>query len=51
MSRSDARRQLAAGGVKLDGEVVEDMDVPADRVDGRALQLGKRRFARVRVKK
>ncbi len=49
VSRSDARRQLAQGGVRLDGEVVEDVDVPADRVDGRALQLGKRRFARVRV--
>jgi tyrosyl-tRNA synthetase len=49
VSRSDARRQLAQGGVRLDGEVVEDVDVPAERVDGRALQLGKRRFARVRV--
>jgi tyrosyl-tRNA synthetase len=50
VSRSDARRQLTGGGVKLDGEVVADIDVPADRVDGRVLQLGKRRFARVRVK-
>jgi tyrosyl-tRNA synthetase len=50
VSRSDARRQLAGGGVKLDGEVVEDVDVPAERLDGRVLQLGKRRFARVRVR-
>ena len=49
VSRSDARRQLAGGGVKLDGEVLSDIDVPAERLDGRVLQLGKRRFARVRV--
>jgi tyrosyl-tRNA synthetase len=50
VSRSDARRQLQQGGVKLDGEVVEDVDVAAERIDGRVLQLGKRRFVRVRVR-
>jgi tyrosyl-tRNA synthetase len=50
VSRSDARRQLAGGGVKLGGEVVTEMDVPAERIDGKVVQLGKRRFARVRVK-
>ena len=49
VSRSDARRQLAQGGVKLDGEALTDVDVGAERLDGRVLQLGKRRFARVRV--
>ncbi|MFL5845583.1 MAG: tyrosine--tRNA ligase [Solirubrobacteraceae bacterium] len=49
VSRSDARRQLTAGGVKRDGEVLAELDVPADALDGRVLQLGKRRFARVRV--
>jgi tyrosyl-tRNA synthetase len=53
VSRSDARRQLAAGGVRIDGAPLDAtaVDVPADRVDGRVLQLGKRRFARVRVQR
>jgi tyrosyl-tRNA synthetase len=53
VSTSEARRSLAQGGVRIDGERVEgngsSLDVPVDRVDGRVLQLGKRRFARVRV--
>jgi tyrosyl-tRNA synthetase len=51
VSTSEARRALAQGGVRLDGEPVANgsLDLPADAVDGKALQLGKRRFARVRV--
>jgi tyrosyl-tRNA synthetase len=51
VSRSDARRSLAQGGVKLDGETIGSgaLDLPAAEVDGKILQLGKRRFARVRV--
>lgn len=51
ISTSEARRSLAQGGVKLDGAVVDGatLDVPAAAVDGKVLQLGKRRFARVRV--
>jgi tyrosyl-tRNA synthetase len=51
VSRSDARRSLAQGGVKLDGETVADgvLDLPPADVDGKVLQLGKRRFVRVRV--
>jgi tyrosyl-tRNA synthetase len=48
-SRSDARRSIAQGGVRLDGEVVADLDVPAEALDGRVLQLGKRHFRRLRV--
>ncbi len=50
-SRSDARRKLQQGGVKLDGERVpaEPLDVPAEGLDGRVLQVGKRQFARLRV--
>jgi tyrosyl-tRNA synthetase len=47
-SRSDARRAVAQGGVRLDGAVVADLDVPADTLDGALLQVGKRRFARLR---
>src|SRR5689334_1091526 len=51
ISTSEARRTLAQGGVKLDGEAVggDRLDLPASAVDGKVLQLGKRRFARVRV--
>jgi len=51
MSRSDARRMLAQGGVKLDGEALaaEDLDLPRDRLDGAVLQVGKRHFRRLRV--
>ncbi len=48
-SRSEARRTIAGGGVKLDGEAVTALDLPAAEVDGRVLQAGKRRFARVRL--
>ncbi len=47
-SRSDARRNLTGGGVRLDGEVVTDLDVAPEALDGRTLQVGKRRFARLR---
>jgi tyrosyl-tRNA synthetase len=51
-SRSDARRLLAQGGVKLDGEALgeADIDIAAERLDGRVLQLGKRQFRRLRLK-
>jgi tyrosyl-tRNA synthetase len=50
-SRSEARRKLSQGGVKLDGAPLpaEPLDVPAAALDGRVLQLGKRQFARLRV--
>ncbi len=50
-SRSDARRLLASGGVRLDGEPLGDgdVDVPAARLDGRVLQVGKRGFRRLRL--
>jgi len=49
MSTSEARRLLAQGGVKLDGETLDGdrLDVPLDQVSGRVLQVGKRRFARL----
>jgi tyrosyl-tRNA synthetase len=51
ISTSEARRTLAQGGVKLDGEVVGNgsLDLPPSGVDGKVLQLGKRRFARVQI--
>ena len=48
-SRSEARRTIEGGGVKLDGERVSSLDLPAAELDGRVLQVGKRRFRRLRV--
>lgn len=51
VSTSEARRGLAQGAVRLDGEPLpgDVLDVPADELDGRVLQMGKRRFARVKI--
>jgi len=51
ISTSEARRALAQGGVKLDGKAIENgsLDIPRSEVDGKVLQLGKRRFARVQI--
>jgi tyrosyl-tRNA synthetase len=46
-STSEARRLIAQGGVKLDGEAVADLDVPRERLEGAVIQAGKRRFARL----
>jgi tyrosyl-tRNA synthetase len=51
MSRSEARRTLAQGGVRLDGEqlAADELDLPPERLDGAVLQVGKRHFRRLRV--
>jgi tyrosyl-tRNA synthetase len=51
ISTSEARRSLAQGAVKIDGEALGDgvLDVEAAEIDGKVVQLGKRRFARVRL--
>jgi tyrosyl-tRNA synthetase len=51
ISTSEARRALAQGAVKLNGETMSstELDVPMTAVDGGVLQMGKRRFVRVHV--
>jgi tyrosyl-tRNA synthetase len=44
-STSEARRLISQGAVRLNGEVVRDLDVPTAMLDGALLQAGKRRFA------
>lgn len=48
-SGSEARRMVAQGAVRLDGEVLDDAtaELDVDDLDGRVLQVGKRRFARL----
>jgi tyrosyl-tRNA synthetase len=51
ISGSEGRRLLAQGGVKVDGDPLTsgELDIPAERVDGAVLQVGKRRFVRLRI--
>jgi tyrosyl-tRNA synthetase len=49
LSSSEARRLLGQGGVKLDGEPVsaDTLEMAVADLDGRVLQIGKRRFCRL----
>ncbi|MGN6274595.1 MAG: tyrosine--tRNA ligase [Solirubrobacterales bacterium] len=51
VSSSEGRRLLQQGGVKLDGEplAAEPLDLDVDSLDGHVLQVGKRRFCRLRT--
>jgi tyrosyl-tRNA synthetase len=51
ISRSEARRLLDQGGVKLDGEALagDRLDIDPASLDGKVLQIGKRRHLRLRV--
>jgi tyrosyl-tRNA synthetase len=48
-STSDSRRLIAQGGVRVDGEVMTDLDVPRALLEGSLVQAGKRRFMRFRA--
>jgi tyrosyl-tRNA synthetase len=47
LSTSEARRLIADGAVKVDGEVVRDLDMPRSRLENALVQAGKRRFVRL----
>ena len=46
-STSEARRLIAQGAVKLNGEPLAELDLPREALAGGLLQVGKRRFARL----
>ena len=46
-SSSDGRRMIDQGAVKLDGEIISDLEVPRVTLAGSVLQVGKRRFVRL----
>jgi tyrosyl-tRNA synthetase len=50
-TNGEARRFVRGGAVRLGGEVIDDeqLSVPASDLDGRVLQVGKRRYARLKV--
>jgi tyrosyl-tRNA synthetase len=45
-STSEARRLIAQGAVKIDGQAVAEIDLPRGRLEGALVQAGKRRFMR-----
>jgi tyrosyl-tRNA synthetase len=47
LSTSEARRMIAQGGVKVDGEAQTALDVPRASLEGAVVQAGKRRFMRL----
>ncbi|MCD6291359.1 MAG: tyrosine--tRNA ligase [Anaerolineae bacterium] len=46
-SRSEGRRLIRQGGVRLDGQVIQDIDVVVTPDGERVLQVGRRRFVRL----
>jgi tyrosyl-tRNA synthetase len=50
-SGSEARRMVSQGAVRLDGELLDDAtaELGLAELDGRVLQVGKRRFARLQA--
>jgi tyrosyl-tRNA synthetase len=46
-SNSHWRRVIEQGGVKIDGEPVREVELPAERLRGTLIQAGKRQFVRV----
>ena len=51
ISRSEARRLVEQGGVKIDGEVVDpgQLDVDSELLSGSVVQIGRRRFKRFTI--
>jgi tyrosyl-tRNA synthetase len=47
ISGAEARRLIDQGAVRLDDEVVSELALPRDRLIGRVLRAGKRRFVRL----
>ncbi len=46
-SGGEGRRLIQQGAVRLDGEKLDEFEVPRDRLVGAVLQVGKRRFVRL----
>ncbi len=46
-SKSEARRLIEQGGIKIDGEAVKDVDLNVDLSEEKLLQRGKRQFLKV----
>jgi tyrosyl-tRNA synthetase len=47
LSTSEARRLIGQGGVRLDDQIVSELDVPRKSLEGKVMQAGKRRYVRL----
>lgn len=50
-SKSEAKRLVIGGGVKVDNAKIEDIEAPICIHDGMVIQVGKRKFLRIKAKK
>jgi tyrosyl-tRNA synthetase len=48
-SNSQARRLISQGGVRVDGAIVTDFDSAVQLKDGTLIQIGRRKFVRIKV--
>jgi tyrosyl-tRNA synthetase len=48
-STSEARRLISQGGVRVNGDVVSELDMPRRSLEGALVQAGKRRYVRLTV--
>jgi tyrosyl-tRNA synthetase len=46
-SASRARGTIEQGGVRVDGERIQELEVPVDRLKGGVLQVGRRKFVKL----
>jgi tyrosyl-tRNA synthetase len=49
ISTSEARRLISQGGVRVNGDVLAELDIPRAKLEGALVQAGKRRYARLTV--
>ncbi len=50
-SNSEAKRSISQGAVKINGEKIADIDTEISIADGLVVQVGKRKFAKITLKK
>lgn len=48
-SKSDAKRIITQGGLKIDGKVFKDWKSPVEIKNGMVVQVGKRKFAKIKT--
>jgi tyrosyl-tRNA synthetase len=48
-SNSEARRMILQGGVRIDQEKVNDVELQVSVEEGMVVQVGRRKFARVKI--
>jgi tyrosyl-tRNA synthetase len=49
LTTSEARRLIAQGGVRVNGDVATELDMPRSALEGALVQAGKRRYVRLTV--